>query len=111
MCEYGECDTHENGEPAISAFSDAWGQWRPYDIILLDIYLADITGLDVLRAIRKIEAENNVTGRHKAIILMVSSKSDQDIILKCIKEGCNDFVVKPYNTQIMKEKLTGLGLV
>lgn len=111
MNEYGECDIQESGEFAIAAFSKAWEDWRPYDVILLDIYLGDINGLDVLRAIRKLESEKKVTKRHKAVVIMVSSKSEQDMILKCIKEGCDDFVVKPYNAWIMKDKFSELGIL
>lgn len=57
------------------------------DIILLDIMMPIINGVDVLRQIREIDGDIPV--------IMVSAIDDRDKILECIKLGADGYVTKP----------------
>ncbi len=57
------------------------------DIILLDIMLPDISGVDILKRIKK---------RNKHLpIIMLSAQSNIDVALECIREGAYDYFPKP----------------
>ena len=73
-------------------------QFNQPDLILLDLDLPDGSGLDVLRAIR---SSDGVVGRHNPsvpIILISGYGAEQDRI-RCLNEGADDFIVKPYAYQ------------
>ncbi|MEP6697481.1 MAG: MtrAB system response regulator MtrA [Pseudonocardiales bacterium] len=70
------------GEHALAAFRET----KP-DIVLLDLMLPGMSGLDVCRAIR---AESGVP------IVMLTAKSDTIDIVLGLESGADDYVVKPF---------------
>ncbi len=60
---------------------------RP-DVVLLDITMPEMDGLTVLRAIRRRDPS--------ARIIMCSAMGQESTILKAIRLGARDFVVKPF---------------
>ncbi len=71
-----------DGEQALAAFRET----TP-DIVLLDLMLPGMTGIDVCRAIR---AESGVP------IVMLTAKSDTIDIVLGLESGADDYVVKPF---------------
>ncbi|NJD55186.1 MAG: sigma-54-dependent Fis family transcriptional regulator [Nitrospirae bacterium] len=64
------------------------------DIVLLDIHLPDISGLNVLESIKK---ENR-----NALVIMITAFGDVQTAVKTIKTGAYDFVEKPFNMDKLK---------
>jgi two-component system, OmpR family, response regulator MtrA len=71
-----------DGEQAMDAFHEH----RP-DIVLLDLMLPGISGIDVCRAIR---AESGVP------IVMLTAKTDTVDVVLGLESGADDYVVKPF---------------
>src|ERR671935_2530326 len=71
-----------DGERALAAFRDT----RP-DIVLLDLMLPGMSGIDVARAIR---AESGVP------IVMLTAKSDTVDVVLGLESGADDYIVKPF---------------
>lgn len=63
------------------------------DIVILDITMPEMDGLEALKKIK----EYNKTSK----IVMCSSMSDQDNIIRAIQLGASDFVVKPFKKSRM----------
>ncbi|NSW92452.1 MAG: response regulator [Firmicutes bacterium] len=59
------------------------------DIILLDIVMPGLTGLDTLREIRKNKVFDDIQ------IIMFTSLNDKDTLKECFECGANDFICKP----------------
>ena len=68
------------------------------DLILLDVMLPDINGLELLKRFR----ENHE--RDELPIIMVSAFNDVDSTAKCIKLGASDYLPKPLNGTILMAK-------
>jgi DNA-binding NtrC family response regulator len=75
----------ENGEGGVLAYVES----NP-DLVLLDIRLPDIDGLEVLRKIK----ERN----RRAIILVMTAFDDMKTTVEAIKLGAYEYLVKPLNT-------------
>lgn len=57
-----------------------------FDVVLIDFYLPDMDGLEVLNGIR--------TLRHKAASIMISGVDDMQLMVNAIKQGAEDFILK-----------------
>ena len=60
-----------------------------YDLILLDIMLPGVNGIEILKQIRK----NNI----KAKVIMLTAKSELEDKLLGFSEGANDYIPKPFH--------------
>ena len=72
-----------DGERALNAFREA----RP-DIVLLDLMLPGMSGIDVCRSIR---------GESGVPIVMLTAKSDTVDVVLGLESGADDYVVKPFS--------------
>ena len=79
---------------ALTSFVDVPGQilQSGVDLVLLDLNLPGVDGQHVCREVRQ---KSNV-----AIIAVTSRNSDLDELMM-LSLGADDFVAKPYNTQIL----------
>ncbi len=71
---------------------------RP-DVVLLDYLLPDGTGVDLLKELRQ------STPLNKVPVVMLTGKSDRQVILDCLSHGANDFVVKPVQKNALISKV------
>jgi CheY-like chemotaxis protein len=62
---------------------------EPVDLVLLDIMMPGMTGLDVLRAVRMTPATAHLP------VVMVTAKTDSQDIVEALSLGANDYVTKP----------------
>lgn len=67
----------------------AYKEWHP-DIIVLDVYLPEMTGYQVLKAIRTTIADKKTT------VVMGTSLSGNDDVLSCMQLGIEGYIVKPF---------------
>jgi len=74
-----------DGERALAAFREN----RP-DIVLLDLMLPGMSGIDVARAIR---AESGIP------IVMLTAKSDTVDVVLGLESGADDYIVKPFKSK------------
>ncbi len=74
-------------------------QQNKYDIILLDWNMPQMSGLELLKAIRADPNTKNVP------IVMVTAEALKDNIVAAAQAGVNDYVVKPFTAAVLEEKL------
>lgn len=68
-----------------------------YDLILSDIRLGDITGLEVLK-----EAKNK---NDDTVVIMISAYSTTEIAVEAMNQGAYDFVPKPFDNKELKQTI------
>lgn len=71
---------------------------RP-DLILLDIQMAGKDGLETLKEIRSMEKCGGIP------VIMLTSKQERDTIVASSKLGVDDYVLKPFNAQDLRERI------
>ena len=91
-------DVAENGEEAIKLISE-----NNYDIVLMDVQMPVMNGLDATRVIRKLPSPKNQT----RIIAMTASAMKTEVE-RCFAAGMDDFVAKPFNTVELLKKMSRL---
>ena len=111
VAKLGESETAHSGKEAISVFKSAWEDWRPFDLIFLDILMPEMDGCEVLIKIRELEKEKQIADKFKASIIMVSGVSEKEMVMACLRDGCDDFLVKPIETRLLFSKINNIGLL
>jgi CheY-like chemotaxis protein len=77
-------DTAENGEEVLNRLSE-----KVYDVILMDIQMPEMDGLEATRLIR-----GQQTNRQPVIIAMTANAMHEDRE-ECLAAGMNDYLSKP----------------
>jgi two-component system response regulator PilR (NtrC family) len=68
-----------------------------FDLLLCDIRLGDITGLDVLRASKK---KNPAT-----VVIMISAYTTAETAVEAMNDGAYDYVPKPFDNDELKQTI------
>lgn len=76
----------ENGNAAIELFAKT----RP-DIVLMDVVMPDLNGIEATRRILKIDKE--------AKIVIVSAMDQEGLIMEAINAGARDYILKPFTPE------------
>ncbi len=93
-------DAVANGQEAVTVLETV-----PYDLVLMDVQMPEMNGLEATRAIRGSQAK--VLCRDIPVVAMTAHalKGDRD---KCLEAGMNDYIGKPVTTSALKEILERL---
>ena len=81
-----EVDNAKNGNEAVSRF-----KVKEYDLILMDIQMPEMDGLQAVKEIRAIEKDYNTKG-HITIIAITTNPDKAE----CLKAGVDGYVQKPF---------------
>ena len=110
MTAFGQCFAVENGADALKAVEEALVKGEPFDLITLDVSMPGMDGTEVLFEIRMIEHQKNIAKESKVKVIMVTGQSDKDLVITCMQAGCDGYVVKPFDSDIMAEKIKQIGI-
>ncbi|MDE2308732.1 MAG: chemotaxis response regulator CheY [Xanthomonadaceae bacterium] len=72
----------------------------PVDLVVTDWNMPNMTGIELLRAIRAEPALKGVP------VLMVTAENNRDQIIAAAQAGVNGYIVKPFTAITLQEKLT-----
>lgn len=92
-----DVDTVNNGLEAIKAL-----ETQPYDLVLMDIQMPEMDGLETTKIIRS--PESKVINKDIPIIALTAyaMKGDKDTFLEA---GMNDYISKPISLNVVEEML------
>jgi CheY-like chemotaxis protein len=92
-------DVLANGEEAIDYLSrrGIYHDATPPQLVLLDLNLPRVGGLEVLAAIKSVE-----TTRHIPVVVLTSSESSEDIV-RSYQLGANCYLTKPFGLGAYRE--------
>lgn len=110
LTPYGKCDTVSNGKEALELIVLAELEGRRYNLICLDIMMPGMSGQEVLRHIRSVEKELEVTPGEETRVIMTSALQDSENVMGAFIEQCDGYLVKPIEQSKLLELLKELGL-
>ncbi|MDD4076032.1 MAG: EAL domain-containing protein, partial [Eubacteriales bacterium] len=85
-----------NGEEALAVMR---AHYKSLSAILLDIMMPVMDGYEVLRRMRSDASLAPIP------VIMITGNEDEEARVKCLDLGANDFVMKPYNPDIIRHCL------
>lgn len=69
---------------------------QPYDVILLDIMLPDISGIDLCTQLRQ---------WHSCPIIFISCIEDSDVLIDALQKGGDDYLIKPFDNRVLEARI------
>ncbi len=90
-----DCDTTGLGEDGV----ELAGQ-HDYDVIILDLWLTDIDGFEVIRQLRSAAISTPT--------LILSGCDDTESKVKCLQLGADDYLTKPFHQSELTARIQAL---
>ena len=97
LSKAGYTDLHEavDGADAVAKY----GELKP-DLVLMDITMPNMDGLEALKAIRAADGNANV--------VMCSAMGQETMVIDAIRSGAKDFIVKPFKNERVLKTVTSI---
>ena len=95
-----------NGEEALESWLAAKSAGAPYDLVLMDIQMPQLDGIETTRRIRTHEAAQ--PGRQTPILALTANTLVEDRYA-CFEAGMDGFLIKPLDRDKLADALAGLA--
>ncbi len=93
---HSQCVEAGDGKEALEKFDST------IQFVITDWAMPNMSGLDLTRALRERPDAAGVP------ILMVTTRSVREDIVAAVEAGVNNYVVKPFTPQVLKEKIDAI---
>jgi CheY-like chemotaxis protein len=100
--KHGHAVVVKTGKEALTAW-----QREPFDLILMDVQMPEMDGLEATAAIR---AAERIKGGRTPIVAMTSHAMAEDR-QRCLEAGMDEYISKPIQTQTVLELINRVGSV
>ncbi len=94
------CEEAMDGAEALEVLRHA----ALFDFMLLDVNMPGMSGLECVKELR----EAGLQTRMK--VMMVTTEADHSFITQALEYGADEFLMKPFTPESLREKLMMLGL-
>lgn len=75
------------------------------DVILLDWNMPVMSGIDFLKELRKL------TGGERPVVVFCTTENDLKHIQEAIQAGANEYIMKPFDSEILQAKFEQVGVL
>jgi two-component system chemotaxis response regulator CheY len=94
------CEEAEDGQEALCVLRDSSG----FDFMLVDVNMPRMNGLECVKTLRD-------AGLHPRMkVMMVTTEADNSFICRALEYGADEFLMKPFTPESLREKLMMIGL-
>ena len=84
----------EHGRAALDRLAE-----QPFDLVLLDIMMPELTGYEVLEIMKGDAALAHIP------VVMITAATEEDSIVRCLGLGADDHLPKPFNPAILRARV------
>ena len=93
------CEEAADGNEALKALSAQ----QDFDLMLLDVNMPVMNGLECVKALRQTRLQPAMK------VMMVTTEADNSFISRALDNGADEFLMKPFTPESLREKLMLLG--
>jgi two-component system chemotaxis response regulator CheY len=105
-CGLADITEAKDGLHALKRFERELLIGTRYSLVFLDIVMPLLDGQETLKLMRAMEADAGVKAEDRAVIIMATSLSSTDDIMKAVFDGeCSDYLVKPFGADDVRGML------
>jgi two-component system chemotaxis response regulator CheY len=98
-----ECSEAADGQEGILRLRQETAAGNSFALMLVDVNMPRMDGLECVRRLRE-------EGLAPAMqVMMVTTEADNRYIRRALENGANEFLMKPFSPQSLREKLALLG--
>jgi len=72
---------------------------QPVDLVLLDVMMPKMSGCEVLEQVKGDPALRHIP------VIMISGIDEMDSIVRCIRAGADDYLIKPFNPYLLRARI------
>jgi two-component system chemotaxis response regulator CheY len=94
------CEEATNGREALETLSQA----APFDFMVLDVNMPVMDGLECVKTLRAAKLQPAMK------VMMVTTEADNSFICDALDYGADEFLMKPFTRESLREKLLMLGV-
>src|SRR5262245_59593006 len=91
----------ENGREGLEQLREA----HDVQLVLVDWNMPEMNGLEFIKAVRSQRAYDPVR------ILMVTTETEQEQVIRALEAGANEYLMKPFTKEILVAKLSLLAML
>jgi len=96
-----EVGVSEAAEASDGAEAVAMFKAQPYDLVLTDWNMPNKSGLEVIQEIRAMGSQ--------VPIIMITTEAEKSRVIEAIRAGVSDYLVKPFDREMLRQKLVKFG--
>jgi len=93
------CEEAVDGSEALTVLAAA----QEFDLMLLDVNMPVMNGLECVRALREARLGPEMK------VMMVTTEADHTFISTALDSGADEFLMKPFTPESLREKMLLLG--
>ena len=98
--DFDDISEAEDGQVALDACKASMPS-----VVMLDWNMPVMTGIDFLRELR------NLDGGNAPCVILCTTETSFDHIQEALEAGANEYIMKPFNEDIIREKLEMTGMI
>jgi two-component system chemotaxis response regulator CheY len=111
LARYGECHVAVNGREAVEAVRSALQRGQIYDLICMDIMMPEMDGREAVRQVRAMEEARGILSTAGAKIVMTTAVDDIKEVVRCFRELCDAYLVKPIDLAKLLSHMRSFQLI
>jgi two-component system chemotaxis response regulator CheY len=93
------CEEAVDGSDALARLADQ----GEFDLMLLDVNMPVMNGLECVKAVRQARLHPGMK------VMMVTTEADNSFITTALDNGADEFLMKPFTPESLREKMMLLG--
>lgn len=96
---FTDIEEAEEGKTAMTKLGEAHASGKPFALVFCDWNMPEMTGIEVLEACRSTPEFASLP------IIMVTAEAEQESVVRAIRAGATDYVVKPIAPDVLERKV------
>jgi len=96
---FTDIEEAEDGRIAMTKMIEAHAAGRPFSLVFCDWNMPEMSGIEVLEACRSTPEFAQLP------IIMVTAEAEQESVVRAIRAGATDYVVKPIAADVLERKV------